>query len=1033
MKRSILFLFIFFGQLIYANGNDEFRAVWVITWEHISPYSSVSQNKARVRQILDNVKKANMNAVLWQARQSGTAYYNSSFEPWGHYAGSIYPGYDPLAYAIEEGHKRGLEVHAWFNVFQTSSTVPGTPAGDNPHWICRDQSGNSMTSSIAISPGLDTVRAYTINVAMEIVRNYDIDGLHLDYVRWNEYSNSKESIEYAKIVEEGQYLDGMITDEQILDLEENKSGRYLYDIDHPYSSGVPSGYSSWEEWWRWGVTELVRTLHDSIQSEKPWVRLSPAALGKYNWSGWQGYGTVYQDVGLWFNQGFIDQLTPMHYHWTTTSGFYGMLQGNCPSCWKQGIQQGINDGRLFTVGPGSYQFANQNVWYNHPAVVNRCRDVGWVDGFQFFSYGSWENYQYWQEAGDTFFGRKTKIRDTGLISSAIPDEPSISINKIDSLNYEITITPNASISDNQWFALYRSEVSGVNVDTTEIVNIKFADSVYIVLETFDGLQNFNGNYTYGATTLNRYWNESIFSNLGTTDLIPSFAPTVISTNPAEGDSIPINGGVIINFSKSMETASVNSAIVLSPTVSSENTTWSNNNRTVNIEFGEYLQYNTPYSLTVEASATDVNGVLLDGNGDGIPGDPFVLNFKTYAVDNIPPNVIFSYPDFNTQNDTIDVRQVITVLYDELLDPNTLDDNSVAVYKASTKITTQFIHTTTINDQSVINIQPDGSLESNTQYTVFLGNTITDTSGNVVQNNFTINFTTGNLYSDEITMIDNFTSPGGWWQPSGSGSTTGIVGSHTVWGYTQANYLPVTTPPKSAYLRYEWDVSDSTWLIREYIPYTDPKNKVFDTTYVLQAYVYGDGSNNEFRFCIDENDGSGWNNHEVSGWITINWHGWRLIEWKLNDPNSVGVWGGLGNSILDGTQYRIDSFQLTHEENDEVSGEIWIDDFRLVKKSPITSVDFQVDNSVPAKFHLSQNYPNPFNPVTNINFSIASPAKTSLIVYNMLGQKVIDLKNEFLSAGDYSVKFNGTNLSSGTYVYILKSGIQQQHKKMLLIK
>ncbi len=94
----------------------------------------------------------------------------------------------------------------------------------------------------------------------------------------------------------------------------------------------------------------------------------------------------------------------------------------------------------------------------------------------------------------------------------------------------------------------------------------------------------------------------------------------------------------------------------------------------------------------------------------------------------------------------------------------------------------------------------------------------------------------------------------------------------------------------------------------------------------------------------------------------------------------------------------------------------------------------VNNEIlPKEISLAQNHPNPFNPVTTINFSIAQPANTSLVVYNMLGQRIAELKNEFLAAGDYSVKFNGTNLSSGTYVYILKSGIQQQHKKMLLIK
>ena len=112
-----------------------------------------------------------MNAVIFQVRQSGTAYYESSHEPWGYYSGYQYPGYDPLEFAIEEAHKRGLELHAWFNVFQTSSTTAGAPAAEHPEWICRDQSGNVMTSYRSVSPGLKDVRDYTVDVAIEIVNN----------------------------------------------------------------------------------------------------------------------------------------------------------------------------------------------------------------------------------------------------------------------------------------------------------------------------------------------------------------------------------------------------------------------------------------------------------------------------------------------------------------------------------------------------------------------------------------------------------------------------------------------------------------------------------------------------------------------------------------------------------------------------------------------------------------------------------------------------------------------------------------------
>ena len=264
--------------------NNEFRATWVITWEHIDQYKNPGQNMEKIRKIMSDHKAANMNAVIFQVRQSGTAYYQSSYEPWGYYAGYQYPGYDPLEYAIEEAHKHGLELHAWFNVFQTSSTYPGTPAAEHPEWICRDQNGIPMTSYRSVSPGLEEVKNYTINVAMEIVRNYDIDGLHLDYIRWNEHTNTgREAVEP---IMELQRRDGLISSEELQNLNNNPSGRYLYDYNHRFSSGIPEGFDSWENWWRWSVTTFVETLHDSIQSVKPQVRLSAAVLGKYNWSGW---------------------------------------------------------------------------------------------------------------------------------------------------------------------------------------------------------------------------------------------------------------------------------------------------------------------------------------------------------------------------------------------------------------------------------------------------------------------------------------------------------------------------------------------------------------------------------------------------------------------------------------------------------------------------------------------------------------------------------------------------------------------------
>ncbi len=510
--------------------NEEFRATWVITWDHINPNASKIENMRTIQNILDDHVAANMNAVIFQVRQSGTAYYNSSYEPWGYYAGYSDPGYDPLEFAIEEAHKRGLELHAWFNVFQTSSTYPGTPAANHPEWICRDQDGNIMNSYRSVSPGLKAVRDYTIDVAMEIVNNYDIDGLHLDYIRWNEHS-APAPIPAPSIEEELKRMDGVISQREI-DALASRSGRYLYDYLHPYSAGVPAGNISWENWWRNSVTEFVRSLHDSIQAVKPYVRLSAAVLGKYNWSSWQGYGAVYQDAALWFNRGYVDQLMPMSYHWTTASGFSGMLYQDCPDCWSLYIQEGIDNGNLFSVGPGSYILEENGVWGNHPSIVNACRQYPWVDGFQFFAYSQWQDRLYWTTASHSFFSQNTKIRAQER-QSETPSQPEIHISYNDSTKVTLTISPDPNYP---WIILY----GGLNEEVTtrsQIKEIYFSTSPVEFTESITYL-NDDDIIQYAATIANRFWQESPLSNkinIGKYSIPSSITVSSPFPNPTDGE------------------------------------------------------------------------------------------------------------------------------------------------------------------------------------------------------------------------------------------------------------------------------------------------------------------------------------------------------------------------------------------------------------------------------------------------------------------------------------------------------------------
>ncbi len=1032
----LLFPLLLFNNSIAQQNNNEFRANWVITWEYISSSGTVDQKKAKIRQILDEHVAGNFNSVLWQVRQSGTAYYNSSYEPWGSYAGGSYPGFDPLAYAVEEAHKRGLELHAWFNVFSAGSTVQGAPAQQHPEWICRDRDGNPMTSSIALSPGMPAVRDYTKKVAMEIVRNYDIDGFHLDYIRWNEYTSSEKSKQFEALQQEKKLLDGEITDEQIDELKENMAGRYLYDVEHPYSAGVPSGFSSWEEWWRWSVTEFVKTLHDSIQSVKPYVRLSVAALGKYNWSGWNGYSIVYQDAALWFNQGYIEQIAGMHYHWTTGSGFYGMLTGACPQCWGQFIQPGINAKRYFTVGPPSYILSDNNLWNNHVEIVNSCRTVNWVDGFQFFSYGSWKDRNYWNEAAATFFKKKTKIRDANLHLDTIPASPQISIQKIDSLNYRLTITPDASTNINQWFAVYRSTDDNFNLNTDEIIAIKFGNSSFIIDETFNGTQDFNGKYRYTATMLDRYWNESLISNIVVTDFIPSYAPKVITSTPSQGDSVSVSTQVKLNFSKTMNTSSFNNTVRFNPPISISNIAFSNGNKTISITTASNFNFQTNYTLTVDSTVSDVNGKMLDGNGDGIPGDSYHLQFTTVSQDLSGPIVTQTFPDSINSSGSFDVDGVVTVLFDELINSATVNHNNVILKTDATQISKD-MQLRTIGNQSIISIKTQQPLTNDLQYSLTLKKNITDAAGNQMLNDKEIFFTTSDLFYSQRTIIDDFSTEGFWEQPEYSGSTVGIVDSGTSSGYSTTYFLPATTPAKGFFIQYQWNPLATTKLLREYLSGGTPRNVVFDTSYVLQVYVWGDGSGNKFRFAIDEGDGTAWPNHEVSKWIVIDWYGWRLVEWNLKDPNSVGTW--IGNGVLDFPKYRIDSFQMTDAPGSSVYGRIYVDNLRLAKKTIVSGIEDE-EQIQPNDFLLYQNYPNPFNPSTKISWQIPAslnPSKggtlVTLKVFDILGNEVVTLFNNEQSAGVYEIEFDARRLSSGIYFYKLTAENFTQTRKMVLMR
>ncbi len=252
----------------------EVRAVWLTTiggidWPHSyaqSPHSAEKQ-KQELRNILDRLQKARINTVLIQTRVRGTMIYPSTYEPWdGCLSGfpGRTPGYDALQFAIDECHKRGMELHAW---------VVTIPVGKWNALGCKQlrQKMPGLIKKIGpdgyMNPEDSRTGDYLANICKEITHKYDVDGIHLDYIRYPETWNIKVSRE--------------------------KGRNY--------------------------ITRIVEKIHDAVKAEKPWVKMSCSPVGKYDdlsryWShGWNAYTKVCQDAQGWLKKGLMDELFPMMY------------------------------------------------------------------------------------------------------------------------------------------------------------------------------------------------------------------------------------------------------------------------------------------------------------------------------------------------------------------------------------------------------------------------------------------------------------------------------------------------------------------------------------------------------------------------------------------------------------------------------------------------------------------------------------------------------------------------------------------------
>lgn len=515
------------------------------------------------------------------------------------------------------------------------------------------------------------------------------------------------------------------------------------------------------------------------------------------------------------------------------------------------------------------------------------------------------------------------------------------------------------------------------------------------------------------------------------------APLVISSTPANNDtSFAASHPLRIVFSGVMDTASVRAAFSISPSVKGT-LLWSANNTTLTFKPDSVvLPFNTVFTLRIEASARSESGFFLDGNGDGNPGDPFVLTFKTRPVDAWPPQLVSAWPAAGGVLPS--PNHVINLTFDEPLNPATVTANNIVIQEVGGYILARTLEYAEANGRGAINVYLGAGLTSGKSYRIRVSG-VADMSGNLIQASSPLiwEFSVA-AASYQYTVIDDFNSYiSSWCQPSESGGTTGIDSA----GFFRDSSTVLQILPSnsgSARLTYYWKLTSADWLIREYLTDGTPRSVVWNKEGTrLQVYVHGDGSGTLFRFAVDDSvdvfPAGNPQNHEVSQWIEVDWVGWRMVEWDLEN-DTVGSWAG--NGKLEGT-LRFDSFQLKYRPGISArSGTLRFDNLQLAKGADTVAV--RAPGSVPIVVTLYQNFPNPFNPGTTIEYVIDGISPATIEVFDLLGRRVRTLVAASHEPGKFVTLWDGrdeigTPVASGIYLYQLTSGSTVLTKKMLLIR
>ena len=333
MYRPLLPLLLAFG-LTAAQAQapkQEFRGAWVASVANLDwpsrPGLPTDQQQTQLVRLLDGLKAAGINAVFFQVRPEADAFYDSPFEPWsywltGEQGAAPDPYYDPLAFAVEEAHQRGMELHAWLNPYRADRgsnypKAPGHVTNEHPDWV--------LTSGTVrvLDPGLPVVRDRIAAVVADIGRRYEVDGIHFDDYFYPYPPNQ------------------------------------IRDQDADTFAEHPRGFTDLGDWRRDNVNLMVAQVQDSIEAVRPEAVFGISPFGIYRpgvptgVTGLDAYNVIYADPLAWLAAETVDYLVPQLY-WSServVNGSFNQQRHTTLAAWWGSVR----DGRHIYTGIAAYR------------------------------------------------------------------------------------------------------------------------------------------------------------------------------------------------------------------------------------------------------------------------------------------------------------------------------------------------------------------------------------------------------------------------------------------------------------------------------------------------------------------------------------------------------------------------------------------------------------------------------------------------------------------------------------------------------